>query len=88
MSFFCRCRTLHTGTLFQILRDNMFNIKEPTYKDCSNHPTNNPVYTGDHSYIYSVKWSAFIGDKEKYLQMAEERKEKIDDYNITKVVDD
>lgn len=85
---FCNCRTLRTRTLFQILRDNMFNIKEPVYSDCQHHSADNPVYTGYPSYIFSVKWYDFIRDKEKYLQMAEDRKEKIEGYNITKDIDE
>ena len=71
---------------FQILRDNMFNMKEPTFNNCQNHPISNPVYTGKSSYIDPVKWCDFIENKEKYLQIAEDIREKIDDYNITKTV--
>ena len=82
----CHCRTLRTHTLFQILRNNMFNIKKPTSNGCPEHPINNPVYLGQYSYIDAVKWCDFIKDTEKYLQTAEYIREKIDDYNITKIV--
>ena len=84
---YCHCRTLRTDKLFQILRDNMFNIKQPTYSNCSYH-YGNPVYMGHYSYIDSVKWEDFLRDKEKYLETALDRREKINDYNITKIVKD
>ncbi|MCY3740309.1 MAG: TIR domain-containing protein [Candidatus Poribacteria bacterium] len=83
----CNCRILHTSTLFQILRDNMFNIKEPTYSDCPKHLPQT-VYEGHSSYIYSVKWCDFIGDTDKYLDTAEEIRDNKDDYDITKIVKD
>ena len=82
----CHCRTLHTDKLFQILRDNMFNIKEPTFNNCLNHWSSNPVYTGLSSYIHAVKWSDFIENKETHIQTAEDIRDKIDHYNITKIV--
>ena len=84
---FCHCRTLHTDKLFQILRDNMFNIKQPSYSNCPYH-YGNPVYMGDYSYIDSVKWEDFLRDKEKYLETALDIREEINDYNITKIVRD
>ena len=81
----CNCRTLNTSMLFQILRDNMFNIKAPTFRDCPNHPSNT-VYVGQSSYIYSVKWCDFVEDKEVYLERAEERRDNIDRYKIAKTV--
>lgn len=83
----CNRRILHTKTLFQILRDNMFNIKKPTFSNCSEHPPET-VYKGHSSYIYSVKWCDFIGDTDKYLDIAEEIRDNKDDYNITKIVKD
>ena len=84
----CHCTTYRTDKLFQILRDNMFNVKTPTFNGCSFHPTDNPVYCAPFSYIHSVKWRDFVEDMEAYLQTAEERRDNIDSYNITKTVKD
>ena len=81
----CHCRTLHNGKLFQMLGKNMFNLKQLTPNNCRSHLTT-PAYVGPSSYIYSVKWEDFIINKEKYLKMAEERRDKIDDYEIRKMV--
>ena len=83
----CHCRTLYINKLFRILRNNMFNIKDPTFSDCSQHPPET-VYTGHSSYIYSVKWCDFIDDKEKYLEITEEIRDSKDDYDLVKTVKD
>ena len=80
------CQTYRTDKLFQILRKNMFNIKGTKRKKCPR--CSRTLFDSKlPSYIYSVKWCDFIDDKEKYLEIAEEIREKIDDYNITKTVD-
>ncbi|HQI04196.1 MAG TPA: TIR domain-containing protein [bacterium] len=81
----CNCRTLETAFLFQILRDNMFNAKNPEYSTCDNHQSN-PVYLGESSYIYSVKWSDFKNDINFYINKAVKVNENINDYNIVKTV--
>lgn len=85
---YCHCTTLDIYKLFQILKDNMFNIKEPTFNDCSNHSITNPVYTGYPSYIHSVKWCDFIDDKEKNLEITEDIRDNKNDYDLTKIVKD
>jgi len=79
----CNCRSLNTPFLFQILRDNMFNIKTPNTKICSNGST---VYYGDSSYIQSVKWDDFRSNPNYYLNKAIELRDNKEDYNITKTV--
>ena len=81
----CKSRTLKTDFLFQILKDNMFNIKSPTLSDCDQHGSWK-VYLGNSSYIHSVKWSDFIGNVEHYLDLSSEINDCIDDYEITKTV--
>jgi hypothetical protein len=83
----CNCRSLSTHSLFRMLRENMFNIKESKAKrsDCYNHSTEGKPYIGQSSYIYSVKWNDFAVDKasiDRYLTIAKEINERIGDYDI------
>lgn len=82
---YCNCRTLKTDFLFQILRDNMFNIKNPVFSNCENHINNKP-YLGHSSYIYSVKWEDFENNINKYIEIANSIKDNLDDYDICKTV--
>lgn len=79
----CKCKNLKTDFLFQILRENMFNIKSPNTSECSNGST---VYYGDCSYIQSVKWSEFIEDTNHYLNKAIELRDNKSAYTIIKTV--
>jgi MTH538 TIR-like domain (DUF1863) len=81
----CKCRTLMTDTLFAILRNNMFNIKQPVYVDCANHIGSKP-YSGYSSYIHSVKWEDFIKDYNKYIDIAISINYNVENYNISKTV--
>lgn len=83
----CHCRNLKTDFLFRIMKNNMFNIKNPTRSDCTNHDAASKPYTGYSSYIHSVKWSDFKADIGKYIDIAYEINGKIDDYVITKNLD-
>lgn len=78
-----KCRSLKTYTLFQILRDNMFNAKDLIGSPCDN---GDKVYTGDSSYIYSVNWDKFKANIGYYLDKAVELNGNIDKFNITKLV--
>jgi hypothetical protein len=82
---YCHCRNLKTDFLFQILRDNMFNIKNPDFANCANHFGSKP-YAGYSSFIHSVKWSDFIIDINKYINIATYINSNIGSYNITKSI--
>lgn len=76
----CNCRTLNTPVLFQILRDNMFNVKKPDRRLCNG----TWVYSGDSSYIQSVKWSDFIANPNKYIEKAIDLRNRKDEFELTK----
>lgn len=51
------CETHHTGQLFKILKDNMFNIRKKEFRECCGsriHTKNEP------SFIKTVKWCYFM----------------------------
>jgi len=82
---YCKCRTLNTPFLFQILKDNMFNIKQPEFTECQNHIGNKP-YKGYSSYIRSVKWIEFISNINEHIDIAVAIRGNIDKYEITKSI--
>lgn len=81
----CSSRTLMTDFLFGILKRNVFNNKSLHESDCGHH-SYSPVYTGDHSYIQSVKWKDFISTPTIYLDECIRLRDKIDDFNVSKMI--
>ena len=77
----CDVRTYKTDTLFPILRKNMFNLKAPKYSNCTSHEPKT-IFTGEYSYIGSVKWSDFVVDPNKYIDSALIRQSNWNDYQI------
>lgn len=75
------CVTHHKNKLFQIIRDNKFNLKNPSKKVCQ---YGDVIWYGDVSYIEAVKWSDFIINVDKYIGAAYQRQSNIDNYNIEK----
>lgn len=76
------CRRLSTQSLFKILSLNMFNQKKKT----SVSPRCPDVYIGNSSYISVVQWNDFKLDVTKYIEIACDINEHIEDYDITKIV--
>lgn len=78
------CTVHHTNKLFKIIRENKFNrIKNASKYTCDNNGT---VWTGTCSYIESVKWVNFIANYQKYVELAINRQEHIEEYDICKEV--
>jgi hypothetical protein len=78
----CNSITYKTDRLFTILKENMFNIKNPQTYPCNG----NTIYTGYSSYIYSVKWDDFINKINHYIDITLEIWRNRNDYNIRKSV--
>ncbi len=76
------CVTHHKGRLFQIIRDNKFNLNDADKKDCNGLT----IWSGECSYIGAVKWKDFKANPNKYIDAAYARRENIDAYNIVKVI--
>ncbi|WP_162502421.1 TIR domain-containing protein [Treponema endosymbiont of Eucomonympha sp.] len=69
----CICRTFRTDILFNILKDNMFNQRQKAQAHCDK---GNAVYSGECSYIKSVKWDDFVKTPQLYIDKSIEIKKK------------
>jgi hypothetical protein len=78
----CNSVTHFTNQLFTILRENMFNIKNPQTRTCSG----TTILEGECSYIKTVKWDNFIENINWYIEKALEIWRVRDQYNIRKNV--
>lgn len=78
----CNSITHFTGQLFAILKENMFNIKNPQTRTCNG----STITEGEASYIKTVKWDDFIGSINWYIEKALEIWRVRDQYNIKKTV--
>lgn len=79
---FCNCTNYNTSILFDILRSNMFNIKNPTIRDCNGQK----VYEGYYSYIHCVQWDKFKEAVSDYINIALEIMRNKELYNIKKSI--
>ncbi len=77
------CTTYMNDSLFQILRDNMFNAKHLIPMPCGN---NLNVVAGEHSYIPAVRWEEFKYNISGHLDRVLRIRENISTYNIVKTV--
>jgi hypothetical protein len=78
------CVVNYVGRLFNILRRNMFNLRNADTEICK---TGNELWHGACSYIEPVSWADFISDMDKYIDRAYKRRDDLDHYYICKEVD-
>ncbi len=76
----CETIELKTNILFDILKNNMFNIKNPETRECNGRK----IYSGFSSYISSVKWNDFVEDIDNYIEIAINNYKNRDDFYIKK----
>jgi hypothetical protein len=78
----CNSTTFKTDRLFTILRENMFNKKNPETYACNG----STIYTGYYSYVYLVKWDNFINNINQYIEISLTIWRNRNDYNIKKTI--
>lgn len=83
---YCESKQLQTNTLFQILRNNMFNAKDKELNTGYCHHCFSSFYNGNSSYIQSVKWCDFISNKDSYLDKTVKIRDNRKSYDVTKEV--
>ena len=76
----CNSITHFTGQLFTILKENMFNIKNPQTRVCNG----TTITDGEASYIKTIKWDNFINNINVHINNAIEIWKTRDLYNIRK----
>lgn len=75
----CNCTHHNTSLLFKIIRENMFNEKNPNRNICNGYY----VYSGEYSYIKNVKWSDFINNPNYYIEQSIRIRNNKHNYNVT-----
>lgn len=77
------CTMHYTQNLFQIIRDNKFNLINANKYNCDK---GDIIWRGSFSYIEAVKWKDFKNNISYYFDRAYNRQANIENYNITKII--
>lgn len=80
----CTATTLLLNNTFPIIRAHFFNLKGLQSTTCPHCIS----YTGAHSYMPYVRWEDFILRPSDYIDIAVERRENLENYDLTKVPSD
>lgn len=76
------CTTYHRDWMFTIIKENMFNRKNPNKSDCQKHST---IWHGEYNYIPMVRWDYFKNNVSSLIERVERIKddyERNDSYNL------
>lgn len=74
----CNSVTHNTQQLFDIMKSNMFNLKEPSIRECNG----TKIHERESSYIKTTKWEDFKTNSNDYIEKAIEIRDQADDYDI------
>ncbi|WP_379090723.1 hypothetical protein [Pedobacter sp. UC225_65] len=77
----CNCVTHHYNKIFGILGKNMFNLKQPTLRDCNGLV----IHEGEFSFIKTVRWNVFMygNNYSSFIDTAIEIRDNKEKYNVT-----
>lgn len=73
------CTGYHTSSLFTILKENMFNPKNPSTRICGQ---NDKIWYGEFSYIPMVRWDYFKDNIDACIERAERIKDNAENYDL------
>ena len=73
------CTEFHRTNLFTILKENMFNLKNPTTSICGQ---NDKIWYGEFSYIPMVRWDYFKDNVDDCIERAERIKDNVENYEL------
>ena len=78
----CNSTTHFTNQLFDILKQNMFNIKNPNLRTCNG----TIIHEGESSYIKTIEWDNFINNINNYIEIAVDIWRNRENYKLKKTV--
>lgn len=78
----CNSTTHFTNQLFDILKENMFNIKKANLRTCNG----TSIHEGESSYIKTIEWNNFINNINHYIEIAVDIWRNRENYNLKKTV--
>ena len=73
------CITYYRNWMFTIIKENMFNRKNPITNECN---LNSTIWHGEYSYIPMVRWEYFKNNVTSCIERVEKIKDDADNYKL------